>query len=170
MLIKTLFELAAKQDDKTNFLRLWNTIGRGNDISLMVELNNKYQPVIVQSTMDLRNEGKLFSITAFENLAEAIDCIVYQKQFAGPQYNADLAGEAPTREADYSWIKRLPRVDFGSLPPKLVKPEAETGSVNEYWLSRGYSWCDNNWVWVKDGEDPAQTFRNLSDQAMTETK
>lgn len=169
MLIKTLFDLASKQDDKTNFLRLWATAaGLPDAVTLLPELNRKYGPLIVQSMMELRDSGK--ATTAFEDITEAVDCIVYQKQFAGPQYNAELAGQAPLREVDYSWVSNVSDAKFGTLPPKLVKPEAEPGSVNEHWLSRGYSWCENNWVWVRDGEDPAQTFRNLWDQAMTETK
>ena len=169
MLIKTLFELAAKQDDKTNLVRLWTTaMGLPDAVTLLPELNNEYGPLIVQSMMEFRDEDK--ATTAFEDITEALDCIVYQKQFAGPQYNAELAGQAPLREVDYSWLSDRSIPKFGTLPPKLVKPEAEPGSVNEHWLSRGYSWCENNWVWVKDGEDPAQTFRNLWDQAMSETK
>jgi len=169
MLIKTLFELAAKQDDKTNFLRLWAFSGNLPDaLTLIPELYNEYGPLIIQSMMEFEDEGKSF--TAFEDITEAVDCIAYQKQFAGPQYNADLAGQAPLREVEPLRLPNRSIPKFGTLPPKLVKPEAEAGSVNEYWLSRGYSWCENNWVWVKDGEDPAQTFRNLWDQAMTETK
>ena len=162
MLIKTLFDLASKQDDKTNFLRLWATAaGLPDAVTLLPELDRKYGPLLIQSMMEFRDEGKSSSIGAFEDITEAVDCIVYQKQFAGPQPNADLAAEDEAIQAGYP---------FRSFPPKLVKPEAEAGSVNEHWLSRGYSWCENNLVWVREDEDPAQVKRDHWDLAMSETK
>ena len=71
MPIKTLFVLAANQDDKTNFFRLWNFAAKLGDRDLLVELNNKYQPVIVQALTTVDT-----SIEPFENLAEALECIV----------------------------------------------------------------------------------------------
>ena len=75
MPIKTLFVLAANQDDKTNFLRLWNFVMQLGDTNLMVELNNKYQPVIVQALTTV-DKQVMCSMKPFENLAEALECIV----------------------------------------------------------------------------------------------
>ena len=173
MLIKTLFQLAAAQDDKTNFVRLWQMIDPENDLDLYSEIMDKYPVLIVQSMMELRNE--ISSITAFEDITEALNCIVYQKPYAGPKYNADLDWEDTHLvflRDDYPWIFDGSDCRFGGLPPKLVKPEEafprfkdqipKVTSDDEYW-------CENNWVWVKKGEDPAAKFRSLWDRAMTET-
>ena len=81
MPIKALFVLAANQDDKTNLLRLWNFVAELDDINLMMELNNKYQPVIFQALTTVDKQA-MSSMKPFENLAEAIECIVSDQAMA----------------------------------------------------------------------------------------
>ena len=73
MPIFSLFALAAAQDDKTNLLRLWSTVGNLPDGPLlMVEIHSKYQSQIFQAVTELPPHAG----EPFKDLEEAAACIV----------------------------------------------------------------------------------------------
>ena len=74
MPIFSLFALAAAQDDKTNLLRLWSTVGNLPDGPLlMLEIHSKYQQQIFQAVNEL---GPNAQTGPFKDLEEAAACIV----------------------------------------------------------------------------------------------
>ena len=74
MLIFSLFALAAAQDDKTNFLRLWSTTaGLPDGTLLLLEIHSKYKQQLLQALNELGPNAKT---DPFKDLEEAAACIV----------------------------------------------------------------------------------------------